>query len=402
MSVKKTKALLLKSYLFENDYNTINKSVIIGLINSIIAPIYNSKDETSIVYRILNKDIKNHFDKNHSPRFKFLNAKKYNPEDENLETTEFLIISSKQYSACIMYDFSIEKTSESAVFCTFFNSKKIDEILKILLPDEKFSPERRENQGLNEAILNLIKFSENSFNELSINEAEKNNLETQNQNLIRNEFLAKKSRYISHEIKNHLSIIDVYNRIIEKTEKDNPTINNATKIIFNSIQNVVKLLQSLKNFGEVDLNLYDLNFVINETIDGLKEMAISNNIKITVDLREKVNVVIDKDKFQNVILNLVKNAVEALKENNKSKKLIEITSKIDNDKVSLFIMNNGEKISKEHQQKIFEEGYTTKQEGSGLGLYICRQNLKDQLCELSLLKSTPAMTVFEIKINAVN
>ena len=54
-----------------------------------------------------------------------------------------------------------------------------------------------------------------------------------------------------------------------------------------------------------------------------------------------------------------------------------------------------------YQKKIFDEGFTTKKEGSGLGLYICRQNLAEQFCELTLMKSTSALTVFEIKMNKV-
>ena len=60
--------------------------------------------------------------------------------------------------------------------------------------------------------------------------------------------------------------------------------------------------------------------------------------------------------------------------------------------------NNAEKIDKENQVKIFEEGFTTKKTGSGLGLCICKKILKQQNCELSLLKSDDEQTVFEILI----
>ena len=53
-------------------------------------------------------------------------------------------------------------------------------------------------------------------------------------------------------------------------------------------------------------------------------------------------------------------------------------------------------ISKDKQQAIFEEGFTTKQTGSGLGLHICATNLKAQNAELKLTKSTSEKTEFEI------
>lgn len=400
MSVRNSKAILLRPYLYENEYNIAGENVINSILNSIFAPSFETKDEICIVYRIFNRTLVN----NHLLRLKFSDVKTFDLNDLDCGDTQFLIISTKQYSACILFDFSLSEKEDTAVFCTYFNSKKISEILKILLPDTKFSQERRENTELNIAILNLIKFSENSLAELNINEIEKNNLESINQNLKRDEFLAKKSRYISHEIKNHLSIIDIYAKIIEKTDK-NPSIQNATELIFKSIYNITKQLKELKNFSEAELNVYGLNEIINETVNSTIEFANAHNVKIETVLSENCNVLIDKDKFQNTLLNLIKNGVEAFKECDKENKFIRIVTEKqkenDTQKISLKIANNGEKIDKANQTKIFEEGFTTKDTGTGLGLYICKQNLNEQFCELSLLKSTNNITVFEILMNEI-
>ena len=399
MTIQKVKTL--KPYLFEKDFNVLGKKTISGLINTLISPVYNSKEEIYVVFRFLENDIKDNFEKNFLPRLKFLNTKIYDLCERNYESFEFLIVSTKQYSACIIFDFSLTDAKNQAVFCSYINSKKIDDILKIILPNEKFPPERRENKELNEAHLNLIKFCENSLSELNINEEEKKNLEDLTQNLKRDEIIAKRARLISHEIKNQLSIIDVYTKIAEKTCNNNEKIIDAAKIIYKSIKNTTKLLNDLKTFSEADLNVYNLSEIIEETSNSLKEMANSENISLSVDLTPGLTVILDKDKFQNVLLNLIKNAIEALKENNKKNKYIEIRTKDTEGKISLTIANNGNMIKKETQKKIFDEGFTTKNEGSGLGLYICRQNLKEQFCELSLLKSTLATTVFEIKMNKI-
>ena len=122
----------------------------------------------------------------------------------------------------------------------------------------------------------------------------------------------------------------------------------------------------------------------------------AENITLSSNLLPDLTVVLDKDKFQNVLLNLIKNAIEAHRENDKKDKYIEISTREIDGKISLTIANNGNMIEKETQ-----EGFTTKEEGSGLGLYICRQNLAEQFCELDLLKSTSAITVFEIKMNKI-
>ena len=72
---------------------------------------------------------------------------------------------------------------------------------------------------------------------------------------------------------------------------------------------------------------------------------------------------------------------------------------IEGDYVHIKISNDGEPISQEKQKSIFEEGFTTKPTGSGLGLHICANNLKAQNATLKLTKLTKLTdenTEFEI------
>ncbi len=401
MSFKQSKSALIRPYLYENDFNIISINTLNGLIDSAISALFNLKDEIYVVYRIINDSVKNDFEKKYLQRLEFQNLKRFDLKEADCGETQFLIISTKQYSAGVLFDFSLAENPKETVFSLYFNSVRISEILKILLPDEKFPPERRENTELNTAIQSLIKFSANSIKELDINEAEKSNLETLTQTLMRNEYLAKQSRYISHEIKNHLSIIDIYTKIIEKTTAKNENVKNSTYLIFKSISNITKLLQGLKTFSEADLNVYELNNVISEVVEAAKELALSKNIEIKLEIKEPYNVVIDKDKFQNVILNLVKNAVEAFDDSKPKDKYILISTQNKDEKISVKIENNGNEIKKENQLSIFDEGFTTKETGSGLGLFICRQNLKEQFCDLTLVESSKEKTVFEILMNKV-
>lgn len=401
MPYKQSKSVLLRQYLFNNDFNVININALNGLIEAAISPLFNIKDEIYLAFRIINNTVKKDFIKRYLYRLEFHDIKTFDLSESDCGETQFLIVSSMQYNFTVLFDFSLAEKPKEVVFSSYFNSKYTSEILKILLPNEKFYPERRDNKEINETILNLIKFSNSSIQEFNINEAEKNTLENLTQTMKRNEYLAQKSRYISHEIKNHLSIIDIYSKIIEKTTSSIESAQNATKLISKSIVNITKLLQELKTFSEAELNVYNLKEIINEVVSATEEMAFSEKIKITSDINENLMVILDKDKFQNVILNLIKNSIEALKETDKFEKHIEITSKIKNEKISLQIKNNGNKISKKNQLLIFDEGFTTKSTGTGLGLYICKQNLKEQFCDISLLRSNDKETIFEILIKKI-
>ena len=102
-------------------------------------------------------------------------------------------------------------------------------------------------------------------------------------------------------------------------------------------------------------------------------------------------VYIDENKFLACVVNIIKNAVEAIEHKGE----INVSTYI-NDKVHIFISNNGEPIKDiEH---LFDEGFTTKKTGSGLGLAICKEYLKEQNAELKLSKSTKDITEFEITL----
>ena len=103
-------------------------------------------------------------------------------------------------------------------------------------------------------------------------------------------------------------------------------------------------------------------------------------------------------KFSAVIINLIKNATESFETDSKNKFI-----KIETDKKEGFatvsISNNGKKIADEH--KIFEEGFTTKKEGSGLGLYICKKTMEEQFGKIALKKSDENSTEFELTASIV-
>ena len=62
------------------------------------------------------------------------------------------------------------------------------------------------------------------------------------------------------------------------------------------------------------------------------------------------------------------------------------------------ISNNGRVIPVEMQKEIFDDGFTTKTTGSGIGLYLCKNNLEAMDSSLKLIQSTNEITEFEIKL----
>ena len=135
--------------------------------------------------------------------------------------------------------------------------------------------------------------------------------------------------------------------------------------------------------------------MINTASDLSKAYLENRNIKLVLDNNIEEEIFVDEILFISTIVNLVKNACEAFDEFEEKNNWIKISTKIENDNVVIQVSNNAKAISE--PEKIFEEGVTTKSTGSGLGLYICKQNTEEQCGQLNLVKSDNESTVFELR-----
>ena len=197
-------------------------------------------------------------------------------------------------------------------------------------------------------------------------------------------------------MRNHLSICELYTQIIRKNlEKEgikNSSIENALNCINKSLKIMNNNLLDLKSLNNFSPKICSIKKILEEGIKLSQVYICEKNIKIASDLQTDANVYIDENKFLACIVNIIKNAIEAISKEGK----IRISLQLADGKAHIKISNNGEAISKEKQKAIFEEGFTTKPTGSGLGLHICANNLKVQNAILQLAESTPEKTVFEI------
>ena len=197
-------------------------------------------------------------------------------------------------------------------------------------------------------------------------------------------------------MRNHLSICELYTQIIRKNlEKEgikNSSIENALNCINKSLKIMNNNLLDLKSLNNFSPKICSIKKILEEGIKLSQVYICEKDIKITSDLQTDANVYIDENKFLACIVNIIKNAIEAISNDGE----INVSLQLTDDKAHIKISNNGEAISEEKQKAIFEEGFTTKQTGSGLGLHICANNLKAQNAVLKLIESTEQKTIFEI------
>lgn len=212
------------------------------------------------------------------------------------------------------------------------------------------------------------------------------------------ELLQEQSRCIAHEIRNQVSICDVYCEIIKKhLEKDgiqNESISKAVECIQKSAKIISNSLIDLKSINNYAPKNCQIAALIEESVNLSKVYIHDKDIKITTTIKDDGIINVDENKFLACVINLIKNAIEAIEHKGE----IIISCNIEKKTAHIKISNTGKAIPKSIQKELFNEGFTTKSTGSGLGLYICKNNLKIQNAELELTTSTKQKTEFEISI----
>ncbi len=210
--------------------------------------------------------------------------------------------------------------------------------------------------------------------------------------------LQQKIRCVSHEIRNHLSICDMYSQIVKKNlEKigvENPSIDNALDCIKQSIQIIESNLLDLKSLNQNSEKVVDFKSVVERGVELSKAYVVDKEIDISCFAKNTAEIKVDVERFLAVIVNIIKNGIEAIE----IKGQVEILAEVKVGVGVIKISNDGKSIPKNKQEKIFEKDYTTKQNGCGLGLAICREYLEKQNGTLSLVRSVKNKTTFEITI----
>ncbi len=196
---------------------------------------------------------------------------------------------------------------------------------------------------------------------------------------------------LAHDIKNPLTVIKVSLDLIKSTNKNLSAedikkferIEDAMYRITHQIDNVLDFIKGKP--------MEFVNYKIKEILDSvIKDLPKSNKISVEI-VSEDSEIECDFEAMKVVLINLVINAMHAIEDEGK----IRINSKVREDKVIIQIEDSGPGIPKEKLGKIFEPLYTTKQEGTGLGLASCKSIIEQHNGIISV-KNNPTRFIIEL------
>ena len=217
------------------------------------------------------------------------------------------------------------------------------------------------------------------------------------------------ARKLAHEIKNPLTpiqlIIDRLNSKFTKflsNEDDKRDFDKNLLTINKQIKQIENLVNEFSDFARMPKPIFKIinfNSLLNENINLMKEL--DNKLEINLKSKNsKINIMCDSEQINRVFVNLLKNSIESI--NEKKLKNPDISKKIDieinekDDYIETYIIDNGIGFDKKNIKNILKPYFTTKKNGTGLGLPIVNKIINDHNGTFNILSHKNGA---KIKIN---
>ncbi|MDF2546766.1 MAG: putative sensor histidine kinase [Anaerosolibacter sp.] len=205
---------------------------------------------------------------------------------------------------------------------------------------------------------------------------------------------------LAHEIRNPLGLIKSYSYIIEK-HCINEICDHAILVINDSVARINKLIENLLRFSKLsndEIKSVDIESVLSLILDLEEKNIKQNGIKIISNVtgNHLKQVLINEDVLKMVLLNLINNSIDSLEGVDREEKKIHVAIKIEEDYLNIKVIDNGCGIEKEKLENIFDPFYSTKENGTGLGLYIISTEISNNDGRISVESNLGEGTGFDI------
>lgn len=194
--------------------------------------------------------------------------------------------------------------------------------------------------------------------------------------------LGELSSSLAHELTHPLTAILSNAQAAQRFLADDDVDLDEVREILNDIVtqdqragDVIHSLRLMLKKGELQEHCddVDLNEVIRDVVNLMRSDLINRNVTLDTDLAQKLPAITgDRVQLQQVLLNLALNGCEAMADYNSSERRLLIASQSENGAVRVSVADRGSGIPEEKMQQVFERFFTTKKEGMGLGLSVCR------------------------------
>ena len=206
---------------------------------------------------------------------------------------------------------------------------------------------------------------------------------------------SKLIRVLTHEIMNTVTPIASLSETLLKFDNVDDEVRSGLDTISQSSRSLIRFVDSYRNLTRVAPPVKKAFYVreLAERVINLtrEQSVISGAVCTYVEKSDDILIYADEGQLTQILINLVKNAIQA------DARKITITAEINlSEHIIIHVINDGRPISKESQEEIFIPFFTTKQEGTGIGLSLSRQIMRLHNGSLNLTRSDENGTVFTL------
>ncbi|MDQ2746413.1 MAG: ATP-binding protein [Acidobacteriota bacterium] len=202
----------------------------------------------------------------------------------------------------------------------------------------------------------------------------------------------------AHEVGTPLNLISGHVQILQtnfpKESKDATRLQTITAQI-ERIKQIVREMLDRTRFGASEHSPLDLNELLQKTFDAVEPTLVENRVELKIDLAENLSLIEgDADRLQQVFLNLVNNALDAMPAGGK----LEISTAFDASEVAVEFMDNGAGMDEDTSGKIFQPLFTTNERGrgTGLGLFVVNRILHEHAAKITVESEPERGTKFRL------
>lgn len=220
--------------------------------------------------------------------------------------------------------------------------------------------------------------------------------------------IGKMSTQIAHEIRNPLNAmglkLELLEEIVEEASgngRDNREIRDAVVAIGKEIDRLREITDyylKFAKFPRVEKEHIDLSVVINDLVMFYRDEAKRKGIEVDLELDRQLRCQADPNLLRHAVANLLRNSIEALQQSQVVGGRITFRAWRDEGCIRVQVKDNGPGIPKDAMDHIFEPFFSTKKTGTGLGLTLVHQVVKEHSGEVRASSEPGEGTVFTITI----
>lgn len=216
-------------------------------------------------------------------------------------------------------------------------------------------------------------------------------------------FLGNLVANFAHEIKNPLNGLSIATqRLHREFPSENDEYSRLTMVIGEEIKRLNRILNDFLSLARPKMKqktTFSVKSVINDALILIREQAREASFLLIEDIDHDREIIGNPDNLKRALFNILLNAVDAVRDLSDRKGEISITTHVTQDMYQISIKDNGMGMDDEEKARVFTPYFTTKKKGTGLGLYIAQQIVREHNGTIAIESQKKIGTIFTILFN---